>query len=70
MFAECFVVKEIWIEIKRWILEVFKLQTASDRYSTLFEKYENSRIHRLENLIILFTNRYILQRPKMRPSYM
>ena len=24
IFAECFAVKEIWIEVERWILEVFK----------------------------------------------
>ena len=32
-----FVVKEISVEIERWILEVFKLQTSFDEYSILFE---------------------------------
>ena len=33
----------------------------------LFETYENSSIHRLENLMILFTKQYVFQ-TKMRSS--
>ena len=46
IFAECFVVKEIWIEVEKWISEVFNIQTSFDKYSILFGKYENSSIHR------------------------
>ena len=48
-------------------MEVFKRQTSFDQYFTLFETYENSSIHRLENLIILFTKQYVFQ-TKMRSS--
>ena len=67
IFAECFVVKEIWIEVEKWISGVFNIQTSFDKYSILFGKYENSTIHRLENLIILFTKQYVFQ-TKMRSS--
>ena len=56
---ECFVVKEIWIEIERWISEVFNMQTSL--VNILIGKYENSSIYRLENLIILFTKQYVFQ---------
>lgn len=47
--------------------DIFGLQTSFDKYSILFGKYDNRDIHRLENLIILFTKQYILQ-SKMKTS--
>ena len=48
-FTYCFVAKEIWIEVERWILEFFNIQTSFNTNSIFFRKYENSSIHRLEN---------------------
>ena len=67
IFAECFVVKEIWIEVVKWISGVFNIQRGFDKYYIPFGKYENKSIHRLENLIIMFTNQYVFQ-TKMRSS--
>ena len=67
IFAERFVVKEIGIEIERWLLEVVKLQSSFDQYFILFGKYENNSIHRLENLIIRIIKQYIFH-TKMRSS--
>ena len=57
---------EIWIEVERWILEELNKQKSFNKYSIRFGKYENSSIHRLENLI-LSTKQYVFQ-TKMRSS--
>lgn len=67
IFVDCYLVKEIWIELEKWMTDIFGLQTSFDKYSILFGKYDNRDIHRLENLIILFTKQYILQ-SKMKTS--
>ena len=54
-FTYCFVAKEIWIEVERWILEFFNIQTSFHTNSIFFRKYENSSIYRLENQMTSFT---------------
>lgn len=67
IFVDCYLVKEIWIDLEKWMTDIFGLQTNFDKYSILFGKFDNRDIHRLENLIILFTKQCILQ-TKMKTS--
>ena len=60
VFKECFVAKEIWIDVERWILEFFNMQSSFNTNSIFFRKYENSSIHRLENQMTSFTKQYVL----------
>ena len=66
IFSECFVVKEIWMEVERWIMKIFNIhvQTSFDKYSILFGKYKDSSIRKSDNII---TKQYVFQ-TKMRSS--
>ena len=60
VFTECFVAKEIWIDVERWILKFFNIQKSLNTNSIFFRKYDDSSIHRLENQITSFTKHNIV----------
>lgn len=57
IFVVCYLVTEIWIELEKWMTDIFGLKTNLINIQSFLES-----IHRLENLIILFTKQSILQR--------
>lgn len=61
IFPECFIAKEIWIEVERWIFEFFNVQTSFDTNLIFHGKYVNIYIHLLENLLISFTKQYVFR---------
>ena len=60
VFTECFVAKEIWIDVEIWIFEFFNIQTSYNTNSIFFRKHENNSIHRWENQMTSWTKQYVL----------
>ena len=59
LFSECFLIKELWIEIENWLKSTLDIDINLNRNSILFGKINKFRSNRLENLIILTIKYYI-----------
>lgn len=47
-FTECPLVKNLWYETKKWLHEILGKHADFDKYSTIFAKFENMNIHKIE----------------------
>lgn len=59
LFTECPEVKDIWYRIEELFLTKYNVSFVFDKRSTLFGKYNNNKLYRVQNLLILIVKQYI-----------
>lgn len=56
LYTECPEVKDIWYRIEELFLTKYKVSFVFDKRSILFGKYNNNKLYRVQNLLILIVN--------------